>query len=155
MPGTPTLYHRIIGTHAPALNRLIAGVIFGIVAAVVLGFFVEWQMAVLGAWDTTCAVVLGVIWHEIYPADPERTRLLSTKTDETRGTARLLVTAACVGSLVGVGVALHRANQRTGESELILVAVALLTVVLSWILVNTVFLLQYAHLYYTRAARRR
>jgi uncharacterized membrane protein len=149
MPETPTLYHRIIGTHAPALNRLVAGVIFGILTAAILGFFVEWQMAVLAAWDATCAVILAVIWHEIFPADTVRTRRLATKTDETRATARLLVTAACVGSLVGVGAALHRANQRTGESELILVTVALLTVVLSWILVNTVFLLQYAHLYYT------
>lgn len=149
MPGTPTTYHRIIGTHAPALNRLIAGGIFGVLVAGVLGLFVEWQMAALAAWDTTCAVILAVIWHEIYPADPLKTRLLSTKTDETRGTARLLVTAACVGSLVGVGFALHRANQGSGDSQLVLVGVALLTVVLSWLLVNTVFTLHYAHMYYT------
>ncbi len=49
---------------------------------------------------------------------------------------------------MGVGFALHRANERTGGDELALVGVALLTVVLSWILVNTVFTLQYAHLYY-------
>ncbi len=70
MPGTPTKYHRMLGTHAPALNRLIAGVIVGIVVGGVLGLFVEWQMAALAAWDTTCAVILGVVWHEIYPADP-------------------------------------------------------------------------------------
>jgi uncharacterized membrane protein len=149
MPGTPTTYHRVLGTHAPSLNRLIAGLALGVVVATVLAFFVAWQLAVLAAWNTMTAVILGVIWHEIYTADPTQTRLLATKTDDTRNTARLLVTLACVGSLVGVGFALHRANEDQGTRELVLVGVALLTVVLSWTLVNTVFTLHYAHMYYT------
>jgi uncharacterized membrane protein len=149
MSPTPTPYHRILGTHAPALNRLLAGLLIGVVVAIVLAFFVAWQLAVLAAWITTCAVILAVIWHEIYGASAARTRDLATKNDETRSTARLLVNLSCIGSLVGVGFALHRANERTGGSELALVGVALLTVVLSWTLVNTVFTLHYAHLYYT------
>jgi len=149
MPGTPTMYHRTLGTHAPALNRLVTGLILGAVVAAVLAFFVAWELAVLAAWDTMVAVILAVVWHEIYTADSVQTRLLATKNDETRNTARLLVNLACIGSLVGVAFALHRANQRSGPRELLLVAVALLTVVLSWTLVNTVFTLHYAHLYYT------
>ena len=149
MPGTPTTYHRVIGTHAPALNRLVTGVVLGAVVAAVLAFFVVWELAILVAWDTTTAVILGVIWHEIYDADPTKTRLLATKTDETRNTARVLVNLACVGSLVGVVFALHRVNHNTETREVLLVSVALLTVVLSWTLVNTVFTLHYAHLYYT------
>ncbi|HTN78407.1 MAG TPA: DUF1345 domain-containing protein [Acidimicrobiales bacterium] len=149
MPGTPTPYHRMVGTHAPALNRLVLGLALGVAVAVVLAFFVAWQLAVLAAWDTVCAVVLAVIWHEIYWSDATKTRLLATKTDETRNTSRLLVICACIGSLVGVAFALHRANQKGGGSELLLVGIALLTVVLSWTLVNTVFTLHYAHLYYT------
>ncbi|HMK10066.1 MAG TPA: DUF1345 domain-containing protein [Acidimicrobiales bacterium] len=149
MPGTPTTYHRMIGTHAPALNRLLVGLALGVAVAVVLAFFVAWQLAVLAAWDTVCAVVLAVIWHEIYRSDSTKTRLLATKNDETRNTSRILVNCACIGSLVGVAFALHRANQKGGDSELLLVGVALLTVVLSWTLVNTVFTLHYAHLYYT------
>ncbi len=149
MSPTPTTYHRLLGTHAPALNRLLAGLALGVVVAIVLAFFVAWQLAVLAAWITTCGVILAVIWHEIYDADSARTRDLATKNDETRNTARLLVNLSCIGSLVGVGFALHRANERTGGSELALVGVALLTVVLSWTLVNTVFTLHYAHLYFT------
>ena len=146
---TPTTYHRIIGTHAPALNRLVAGLLVGVVVAIVLAFFVAWQLAVLAAWDTTSAVLLVVIWHEIYSASAARTRDLATKTDETRKTAWIIVNLSCIGSLVGVAFALHRANERTGGRELALVAIALLTVVVSWTLVNTVFTLHYAHLYYT------
>lgn len=149
MPGTPTTYHRMIGTHAPALNRLIVGLVLGVLVAVFLAFFVAWQLAVLAAWDTTSAVLLAVVWFEIYGADAVKTRHLATKNDETRNTARLLVNLSCILSLVGVAFALHRANDRSGGDELILVAVALLTVVLSWTLVNTVFTLHYAHLYYT------
>jgi uncharacterized membrane protein len=95
------------------------------------------------------AVILAVVWHEVYGADAEQTKRLATRTDETRNSARLLINLACIGSLAGVAFALHRANERTGERELLLVAVALLTVVLSWTLVNTVFTLHYAHMYYT------
>ena len=74
MPATPTTYHRILGTHAPALNRLLTGLVLGVVVASVLAFFVAWQLAVLAAWDTMVAVILAVIWHEIYDADSARTR---------------------------------------------------------------------------------
>jgi uncharacterized membrane protein len=146
--GPPNAYHRLLGAHAPALNRLVAGIALGAVVALVLAFFVPWELALLGAWDTTTAVILAVVWHVIYPADAEQTKLLATRADETRNSARLLINLACIGSLAGVAFALHRANEGTGGGELVLVGVALLTVVLSWTLVNTVFTLHYAHMYY-------
>jgi uncharacterized membrane protein len=144
-----TAYHRAIGAHAPALNRLIAGVAVGAIVAIALAFFVPWELAVLGAWNTMAAFILAVVWHDIYNADPEQTRALATRKDETRNTSRILINLACVLSLVGVAFALHLANEGSAFSELILVGVALLTVVLSWTLVNTVFTLHYAHMYYT------
>ena len=147
--GRPNAYHRLVGAHAPALNRLIVGIALGGIVALGLAFFVPWELTLLGAWDTMTAVILAVVWHEIYRADADRTKHLATREDETRASAWVLINLACVGSLGGVAFALHRANEGTGGGELLLVGIALLTVVLSWTLVNTVFTLHYAHMYYT------
>jgi uncharacterized membrane protein len=50
--------------------------------------------------------------------------------------------------LIAVIAALHRAATATVHLELVLTAAALIVVVLSWLVVNTVFVLRYAHLYY-------
>lgn len=59
----------------------------------------------------------------------------------------MLVTASFM-SLFAVVAALHRASGATFRLEITLIAVALTAVVLSWFVVNSVFLLGYAHLYY-------
>ena len=108
--GRPNAYHRLVGAHAPALNRLIVGIALGGIVALGLAFFVPWELALLGAWDTMTAVILAVVWHEIYRADADRTKHLATREDETRASAWVLINLACVGSLGGVAFALHRAN---------------------------------------------
>jgi len=59
-----------------------------------------------------------------------------------------LLLGAAVGSLLGVGFALHKAARSDDTMEAMLTAIALSTVVLSWLVVNTVYALRYAHLYY-------
>jgi uncharacterized membrane protein len=49
-----------------------------------------------------------------------------------------------VASLLGAGYALHLAQQHSGASRALLIGAAVLTVVLSWTLINTVYTLRYA-----------
>ena len=56
---------------------------------------------------------------------------------------------ASVVSLVGVGVTLAEASGTSGTRRVVLTAAAVLTVAASWLLVQTVFTLRYAHAYYT------
>jgi uncharacterized membrane protein len=56
--------------------------------------------------------------------------------------------AASVASLLGVGLALLQASDESGVARALTTAVAVATVVLSWLAVQTVFTLRYAHLYY-------
>ena len=144
----PSRYHRRLGSHAPALNRLAAGAACGAIVGLFVGLFLPWQLAVLSGWDATAALIVAVVWHAFGRADADRTAELVRREDETRETALLLVASASAVSLVGVAFALHRANERSSDLRLLLVSLALLTVLASWLLVNTVFTEQYAHLYW-------
>ena len=64
--------------------------------------------------------------------------------DQTEGSARVLLVGASVASLLGAGYALHLAGQESGPRRVLLIGAAVLTVVLSWAVINTVYALRYA-----------
>jgi uncharacterized membrane protein len=81
-------------------------------------------------------------------ADAPSTAVLANREDETRGTATVLVLTASLASLLAVGFTLSSASDQHGGARTASIAGALLTVMLSWSAVNTMFTLRYADLYY-------
>jgi uncharacterized membrane protein len=148
----PTLYHRTLGWHAPAMRRAVAVLSIGLTAAVILAAFVAWELAVLGGWDAAALTFLVTVWPIIARADGFHTEHLATREDEARSTASLLLISASTASLFGVGFALKLAGQTSGEQQVRLICVTVLTVVLSWTVINTLFTLRYAHLHFASAA---
>jgi uncharacterized membrane protein len=146
-----TLYHRLLGWHAPALRRAATATAVGLAVAAVLLPFGPWTLDLLAAWDAVAVTFLLAVGPIVVRADSEHTERLATREDETRPTAAALLVGASVVSLVGVGLALGRAARDRGVTEALLVGVAVLTVVLSWTLVNTVYTLHYAHLHFASA----
>jgi uncharacterized membrane protein len=153
MTGMPseTLYHRWLGWHALALRRTVVVACAGLIVALVLVPIVTWELAVVGGWDAAAFAFLMTIWPIIIRADGLRTEQIAGREDETRGSATVLVLGASVASLLGVGGALSLAGRASGTERLLLIGVAVLTVVLSWTVVNTVYTLRYAHLQFESA----
>ena len=58
----PTLYHRWLGRHAPAMRRALTAFLAGLIVAVVLLPFVTWGLALVGGWDAAALTVLVTIW---------------------------------------------------------------------------------------------
>jgi len=143
-----TVYNRWLGWHAPELRRLVIAAGAGLIVGLLLALVVRWQVAVLGGWAATGLTFLASVWPVILRADAAATEHLQTREDLTRDTARLLLLAACAASLVSVVFALHLAGLETGGQRVALIAVAVVSVVVSWIVVNTVFTLRYAADYY-------
>jgi len=141
-----TLYHRWLGWHALALRRTAVVIGAGLVVALVLLPLVRWELAVLAGWDAAALALLLTIWPIIVRADGGQTEKLAVREDETRGSAAVLLLTASVASLLGVGFTLVSAGHASGALRLLLIGVAVLTVVLSWTVVNTVYTLHYAHL---------
>lgn len=148
MTGMPpeTMYHRALGWHAPALRRAVIVASIGLLVALALLLFMTWKLAAVGGWDAAALAFLLTTWPIIIRADSSHTELLATREDETRGTAAVLLVGAGVTSLLGVGFTLSTAGRQSGSIRVLLIGIAILTVLLSWTVVNTVFTLRYADL---------
>jgi len=124
----------------------------GLLVTLVLLGFVTWGLAVVAGWDAAALAFLMTVWPIILRADGPHAEQLATREDETRGSARLLLVGASAASLLGVGFALILAGREGGAQRVLLIGVAVLTVVLSWTVVNTVYALRYADLHYRSKA---
>jgi len=144
----PRHLDRWIGMHASARRRLAASVACGVVAAGIAFAFVPWAIAPIAGWDVTCLVWLAMIWITFLRADGALTEAVARKEDETRAGAALLLVLASVASIAAIGVPLSIAGRESGGLLVALIAVATVTVVLSWLVVNTVFTIRYADLYF-------
>jgi uncharacterized membrane protein len=120
----------------------------GIVAAGGTALVAPWQVTSLLAWDTAAALFCAWVWITVYGSDADATQAIATAEDDSRPAADLVLIAASIASLLGVGLALLEASGDTGTARALTTTVAVATVALSWLAVHTVFTLRYAHLYY-------
>jgi uncharacterized membrane protein len=130
------------------MRRTIVVSASGLIVAVVLLWFVPWGLAALAGWDVAALAFLTSVWPIIARADGSHAAHLARREDETRGSATVLLVAASVASLLGVGFAITLARGQSGPLQGLLISAAVLTVVLSWTVVNTVFTLRYADLHF-------
>jgi len=131
-----------------ALVRVILSGVVGVIVAAAAASFTPWQVSSLLAWDTGAAIFCMWVWVAVRGADAATTQRIATREDDSRPAADLVLIAASVASLLGVGFALFQASDQSGVARALTTAVAVATVVLSWLAVQTVFTLRYAHLYY-------
>jgi uncharacterized membrane protein len=120
------------------------GIPVGAAAAVLTA----WQAAVLIGWVATSGTYLLRIWPHLWRQDAAATAEHATQEDGSRVTADLIVLAASVASLVAVALLLVDTSSEHGATKAVLTGVGVVSVVLSWALVHTLFTLRYAHLYY-------
>jgi uncharacterized membrane protein len=140
----PTLYHQWLGWHATDMRRVVTVLAAGLIAGLILIWFMTWALALVGGWDAAALAFLLATWPIILRAEGARAAELASREDDTKNTARALLVSASVASLLGAGYALHLAGHHSGLLRLGLISLAVLTIVLSWTLVNTVYTLRYA-----------
>jgi len=126
------------------MRRAVTILIAGLVVSVALLPFVTWGLAITGGWNAAALAFVLTTWPVIIRADSSRAPQLAAREDETETSARALLVGASVASLLGAGYALHLAGQHSGTTRVLLAGVAVLTVVLSWTVINTVYTLRYA-----------
>jgi uncharacterized membrane protein len=132
-----------------ARSRVVLALASGAAAVLVVAWFVPWQLTALVGWDVAALMVLVRVWTQVWELDPDQTREWATLEDDTRPGAELLLLGAGVASLVGVGAVFLKAQDGGGYQEVLLEAMGVVTIALSWLVVHTTFALRYAHLFYT------
>ncbi|HEY0573776.1 MAG TPA: DUF1345 domain-containing protein [Pseudonocardia sp.] len=129
-------------------TEVTVAIAIGAVVAGLLSSIGSVPVGLLAGWDSACLVYLALVWFNVARMDAERTEARATAVDPARPVADLLLLTAAVASLVAVGVVLVRASRDQGGGQLAQVGLGLASVVLSWALVHTIFMLRYAYLYY-------
>jgi uncharacterized membrane protein len=127
---------------------LVAGPV-GVLAGVLAGLAGSWQLAVLVGWDAAAIALVAPLWTFIPTFDAADTERVATREDDSRAATDLIVVATSLVSLVGVVLGLAHAGTRDGAPAVVLTVVSVLTVLVSWATVQTLFTLRYARLYYT------
>lgn len=125
----------------------VAGVL-GVVAGLVSALFTLWQAALLIGWDAAAICYLAWTWSLVGPLDPEETKRHAKIEDGSRRTAEAIVLVAGVALLAAVGLVLIKAGGSHGGTKAILITIGVLSVVLAWATVHTVFTLRYTRTHY-------
>jgi uncharacterized membrane protein len=121
----------------------------GMLSAAAAGLAGHWVQAPAIGWSCAALTYMAWVWLVVGRLDPAQTRTHATAEDPSRGTTDLLILAANLASLAAVAAVVVESHSRDGGSPLGSGLLALASVALSWMLVQTLFTLRYARLYYT------
>jgi uncharacterized membrane protein len=136
------------GSHSSARTRVLVAFAAGALAFGISIPLMPWQVATLAGWNVTAVVYIAWVWLSVARLDGAATAKLAATEDDSRRAADLVLMAASGASLVGVALTLLEASGKQDAAKGLIIAVASLSVVLSWGAVHTVFTLRYASLYY-------
>src|SRR5262249_2602089 len=120
----------------------------GVVVFLVVPATLAWPVRLILGWDVGVLLFLLGTLLAIRDASPDRMRRRSRYQDERRSVVLSLGVAASALSLFAIAFLLAKSGPMADFPTPLRAAVAGGTVVLSWMLVHTIFALHYTHAYY-------
>ena len=122
----------------------------GIIAALIV-FFVKRQpgnslVPLISSWTAFTVVYIALSWFVIAIYHPKDVMKKAKTEDTTGGLIFLLVLTAAICSLAGIFLLLKTLPVEHSKT---FIALPFASVFFSWILVHTIFVFRYAHLYYS------
>lgn len=133
---------------AAASTRLVVSLLGGVVAGVAVATIGLGKLAPLIGWDVAVILYLIWTWTTVWRLDDTLTADFARREDPSRAVTDVTIIVASVASLGALGVVLVQAASSQGANRLWQVGLGVASVVLSWVLVHTIFMLRYAELYY-------
>ncbi len=106
-----------------------------------------WAVAVLLAWSAGACFFALAIWRTVAPGDAARMEQFARA--DADAASEFGVIAAGVASLVAVGFVLAESSEGTPLRRGELTALAVVSVVLAWAVVHTIYALRYARLFFS------
>jgi uncharacterized membrane protein len=129
-------------------RNIVASVAFGATLAIALALGASWPVAVSGAWGVAAFLIGLAIWPRILRMDAEQTKANARDEDFSRFSGDLVLLVTSVASLVAIFYLVDEAGKRHGAAKVTLAVFAVAVIVLSWLLVQTVYTVRYGDLYY-------
>jgi len=135
-------------TTASAKLKVIVSGLIGVGVVVLTGSLTSWREGALLGWDAAALVFLVWIWSTVWPLDGQLTSHYAVREDPSRAGADIVVLIATLASLASVLLVLADAGKLQGASQIIQIALGVVSVVVSWTVLHTIYALRYAELYY-------
>ncbi len=133
---------------ATSNRRLAASAAVGFVVGASIAAMTPWQVAVLAGW---CAAALTFVVRVLAPVrrfDAQATAAHATEEEPSVLVADATLVIAAIASLIGVGFVLAKAGDGAGATRGLSTGIGVVSVTLAWTVVQLVFTLRYARLYY-------
>jgi uncharacterized membrane protein len=125
-----------------------------VVVFVLVTFLTNWNVAtrLIAGWDIGVALYLALVFHMMGRSDIAQIRRRAAAEDEGRLAILVLTVAAALASLAAIFAQLGSSAAAEGGRGPGNTVVAVLTILLSWALIHTMFALHYAHEFYDETA---
>jgi uncharacterized membrane protein len=136
--------HHSLDSH----QRLTISLVLAVITFFLLYASYETLIAIVGAWNVFALTDIILAWRTILRKNAKETVQNARLQDFGRSTILIFMMATALMSLVAISLLLKLAKHSTGFSVEAILALAILTVIISWTLVHTVFAIHYAHLFY-------
>ena len=128
-------------------RRALACLAAGVVAGALVGVLWSPILSPLTGWLVASGCALAWVWSIGWPQNAAETERLAEEESGSRSTDTWVV-LACVVNLAAVVVALMQSSSQKDATAVTAVLLSVIGVALAWALVNTVFALKYARMYY-------
>lgn len=132
--------------------RLLISVGAGILCATLIPAHLSGLQRLIIGWNVMAWIYLLCLWHLMLGCTSQRTRQLARKQDESASQVLAMVCLGCVVSILAILFELSTAKQGSDTLKTLHLALTGSTLVVSWLLLPTVFTMHYAHLFYRQRA---
>lgn len=130
-------------------QRLAYGALAGLAASgLALWLGLPAMPAGLLGWSTGAAVYLALAWWLAHRFDAAQVRARARALDQPRPLILVCMVVAVLISCVAIALLLQQVRQLAGWARVAHVALALVSLVGSWLVIHTVYAFHYAHSYY-------
>jgi len=134
-----------------AHHRIFAGVCIAALTFLGLQGRVTFPTQLVLGWIAFALTTIALAWIVICTKDPYEARRNARLQDSSATFLFVLVISAATASLLAVGLLLGSARHISPGGLAAHVALSVAAVILSWLLVHTLFALRYAHIYFRDA----
>jgi uncharacterized membrane protein len=115
-----------------------------LLVVVALATACPWQVSVTGAWTAGSVSYLVGVWIRLLRHDETATARHAVRIDESRAAAEVSLLLSSSASLVAIVLLLVKASEVAGTAKAAYTTLAVVSIVLSWATVHTVYTLRYA-----------
>ena len=130
-------------------KQLLLSLVLGVVVGILTSYFARISFGPSLGWDAAALAFLLMVWRDLWHRDGTQTKDIAASEDSSATIDDVILICAAVISLLTVVFVLSHQGSSSMSERAIRTALGIVSVVMAWAVVHTVYTLRYAKLYYT------